>query len=496
MSSLCLMVLSVGLGQAYDRNEWLLAPQFIPGVELVYRGVCIEQNLVPGVQHQRQYDLEMILLMQNQTANFGNAVLQTSLSVKEPRNLGGKDNANAPGSVRLELVQLDRRGGLHLRPKAKKDLPDETERTLAIPLDGPPLLETGAFFEAPVVPVNLLSYWEQHEDHRPRRGWRVLKEDKCIDTSCLKLQWTQQSADWKEPRADSTAWQREDTIWFAYRDGQVFRVERVIERRDPGRTEPTQRIITKYELESRFRYVAEQGNENGARLYQDRVDEIGKFLKFQEEAIPLLQQPAQYRKNIDALLGKIATYVDANPPNYYRKAVIHLKSKLERARTGELPVHAHVASEAVEAHPLRVGIDRVPNFVIAELTCQTANNTRDFKQYLGQPVLVLYYDPTTATGKEVLLFGQKMCDKYGDDVQVLGMAVSDDLELVRRQHEGLDLSYPILDGKAMIRAFGVDATPRVVVLDSQGVLRCAFTGWGFHSPAEVDGEIDKLLRKK
>jgi peroxiredoxin len=356
--------------------------------------------------------------------------------------------------------------------------------------------ETGPFFEAPLGPVNRLSYWEQHEDHRPRRGWRVAGVETCIDTSCLKLQWTQQSPDWNAPRADSTAWRREDTIWFAYQAGQVFRVERIIERREPGRTAPTQRIITKYELASRFRYIAEWGNEAGGRLYDDRMDEINKFLKFQEEAAPLLQQPAHFRKNIDALLGKIAAYVEKNPPNHYRNSVVHLKNKLERARTGEVPPSTIVAVSAVEVQPLRVGIDKVPSFVIAELTSLTAGNTRKFEEYLGQPVLVLYYDPATPTGKEVLLFAQKLCDKYEDDLQVLGMAVSDDLELVRRQHQALDLSFPILDGKAMIRAFGVDGTPRVVVLDAQGVVRCAFTGWGFHSPAEVDGEIRKLMPKK
>src|ERR1700677_2032803 len=102
MSSLCLIALSLSLGQTFDRPEWALAPAFIPGVELVYRGTCTEQSLVPGVQHQRQYDLEMILLMQNKTASGGDAMLQTSLTVHEPKIFSARESPSVPGSVRLD----------------------------------------------------------------------------------------------------------------------------------------------------------------------------------------------------------------------------------------------------------------------------------------------------------------------------------------------------------------------------------------------------------
>jgi hypothetical protein len=39
----------------------------------------------------------------------------------------------------------------------------------------------------------------------------------------------------------------------------------------------------------------------------------------------------------------------------------------------------------------------------------------------------------------------------------------------------------------------VDALPRLVVLDGQGVVRAASTGWGQHTAGEITAEVQKLL---
>ena len=454
MIALYLLTISLTQGQTYERPEFPLRVQLTAGQELVYRGTSVEQSLIPGVQHQRQYALEAIYFVHNIGPNLADAVLQTTVSMREPMG-PGKQAVMAPGSVRLDLLQIDRRG--RLLPIGDKDMP------LSIPLNGPALLESGAFFETPIVPVNRQAYWEEFEDHRPLRGWRMLGVEAYRGVTCVKLQMTQQSSDWNKPRADSTAWRRQDLLWFGYQTGQVFHVERTIERREPARTEPTQRIVTIFDLESMFRY--------DGRLADDRKEEIVKVRKFQVEARPLLQQPASFRPQIEALLGKITGYTAKTPPTPYRKTLVHLQSQLERSRSGEVPV----------------------SVAVSDLTDLTDNNSCRFYDLLGRPILVFYYNPTTRTGKEVLRFAQSVLDQHGDDVRVLGMAVSDDLKLILKQYEDMDLRFRILDGKAMLGTFGVDGTPRVIVVDGKGVVHCAFTGWGYHSPDEVNAAIRSCL---
>ena len=53
MSAICLLSFALALGQNFDRGEWSLVPQYEVGLELVYRGTCTEESLIPGVRHQR-----------------------------------------------------------------------------------------------------------------------------------------------------------------------------------------------------------------------------------------------------------------------------------------------------------------------------------------------------------------------------------------------------------------------------------------------------------
>ena len=48
---------------------------------------------------------------------------------------------------------------------------------------------------------------------------------------------------------------------------------------------------------------------------------------------------------------------------------------------------------------------------------------------------------------------------------------------------------------AVLGLFGVDGTPRFVVLDGQGIVRAAWTGWGMHTAAEVSQQLEKWMGK-
>jgi hypothetical protein len=53
----------------------------------------------------------------------------------------------------------------------------------------------------------------------------------------------------------------------------------------------------------------------------------------------------------------------------------------------------------------------------------------------------------------------------------------------------------VLDGRGLHHTYGVDGTPRLVVLDGNGVLRGGWTGWGGHTASEVAREVERWLPK-
>jgi len=469
-TSFLLLACACSLGQPNSRSEWQLTPQLAPGQELVYTGACIEESLVPNVQFQRQYRVETLVFVLGGAPGRWDVAVMTVLSQRTPRaEPGGKEMKVI--SVRLEQAQVNAQG--KLTQGAGIPLP---------PLSGPPTFETGCFVEAPGTRLTKSSMWEVNEDSRPPRAWQVAGLEAVNGVTCVKVIGQQQSPDWDRPRGDHTAWRRRDVVWIAPQLGVAQKVERTIEQRDPLRRDPTSRVIVQYELQSPLRY---QGP-----LFEDRKQEIAKVRKFQEDAALLLKQPAQNRAQLDALLKKVSLHVENHAPTPYRKAVVHLASRIENAKNGNA-----VADPTIDENPrpvAAVGIgQRVPDFVVNELTGKQCRLSR----LLGRPVLVFFYAPTGDTGKEVLRFAQSLVQQHGDKISVMAMAVTNDAEVARKQHAELRLSFPILDGGGMRLTFGVDATPRVVLLDPEGYVRVACTGWGVHVPREIQDELQRWLRK-
>jgi peroxiredoxin len=300
--------------------------------------------------------------------------------------------------------------------------------------------------------------------------------------TCVKLVGRQQSLDWDEPRADQTAWRRRDTVWINPQLGVAERVERVVERRDPARRDPTHRLSVTYALTSRLRYPG--------RLLDDRKQEILKAKRFHDDAAMFLKQPAQFPAQLDALVKKVSHHIEHQPPTPYRKAVFHLASRIDSARRGDTPPEP-VADDLRPIGAVRLG-QRVPDFVVSDLLGRPSTR---LSRLLGKPILVCFFDPASATGVEVMRFVRGLSEKHGDELAVMAMAVTADAELARRLHRDLRLQFTILDGKAMRLTFGVDATPRQVLLDGAGHVRYAVTGWGPHVPREVQEELERWLPK-
>jgi len=475
VTTLCLFTCALTLGQPDGRSAWQLAPHLFDGLELTYSGSYHEEVLLPGVKFNRSYRLDATLFVLDSRPDHWDVAFLTALSLRSNRHDPGREPAvGAPSSVRLEIGEVDRRGRLKGRGGIN----------LAVAVDGPPTMETGAVVELPVTALGRNQVWEVGEEGRPPRTWQVLGAEFCNGTTCVKISGQQQSSDWDSPRGDHTAWRRRDTLWVAPQLGIAYRVERVVERREPNRRDPTHRLEVRYELDSRLRYPG--------KLFDDRQHEIMKAVKFREDAAKPLAQPAAFRPQIEVLLKKIAYHLENFAATPYRKAVVHLQAQLERASRGELPAEPVTEESQPDATRVRLG-QRAPDFVVTDLI----NKDSSVRLYrcLGQPILIVFYSPATATGKEVLEFSRDLRERNKGGVSILAMAVTGDAELARRQHTQLKLPFTILDGHGLHTTFAVTATPRLVLLDRDGIVRGAFTGWGIHTPREVETELERWLSK-
>jgi peroxiredoxin len=290
----------------------------------------------------------------------------------------------------------------------------------------------------------------------------------------------QQSADWDHPRADSTAWRRTDTVWLVPRGGYACRLERVVERREPARRDPSQKSITRYELESSLQYPGQ--------LWEDRQREIRLVRGLSDALAPLLPQAGKVGpKPFEAILAKITYHYEHVPPTPYRAVLKQMQARAEAGRRGESPPLAMSESAGPVAQVLTVGRP-APDFLVKDLT---ANDTTTLRHWLGRPVLMVFYNPTALTAADVLSFAQSVCAEQGEQVTVLGMAVFEDSERILKQRTDLHLTFPILAGAGLRLSYVLDTTPKLIVLDGSGVTRGTYIGWGPETAISVK---DELLR--
>ena len=105
----------------------------------------------------------------------------------------------------------------------------------AVPLEGPPTLECGAFAVVPDGRVAADATWETAEEGRPMRTWRAPGAKQIDGERCVKLEGVQKSDDWDEPRGRPPRLRRTDTVRLA--PGLGVRLPRGARRRTP-RTGP------------------------------------------------------------------------------------------------------------------------------------------------------------------------------------------------------------------------------------------------------------------
>jgi hypothetical protein len=469
--TLCLVSCVLATAQPGDHSEWLLIPRMGKGQELVYRGSYAEEaagNI--GVQFGRTYKFECRVLVLDTYPKGADLALWTVLRTADK----GERTEDAPCfSARLELAKVDLQGKLSADPGV----------AMTIPLDGPPSLEAGAFVEAPRGRVAADQSWEVLETGRPAQSWKAGGAATMGGVNCVKMIGVQHTDDWEKPRADHDAWRRNDTVWFNTRLGAAQRVERVIERREPGKQDAARRYVLKYELESSLQYPAQ--------LFEDRQREVARIHSFFEAAAPLLAAPAKNGAGLESLQGKIKEYLDRQSASPYREAAVQLKRRVDAARRGETVTTPPPEEKDVTRTVAKIG-SVAPDFLAPELGGKESVRPR---KWLGRPVLMVFYNPKSQSAEEVLRFAQTTADRYRDSVTVVGMAMTDDADKVRKQKDDWHLGFTVYSGLGLRKSYDVDATPTLMVLDAEGVLTSAFVGWGQETSSGVLGELKQAVQK-
>jgi peroxiredoxin len=452
-------------------GDWLIAPRLLRSQELVYRGSYTADSDSVGIHFSRSYRLDLRLFVLDVTPKGTEVAFLTTWRVRDLQpNQIARGIDQPPNSVRLEVAQVDPLGRL---------APTNGVR-LQVPLDALPTAECGAFVEAPDHKIALDEIWEANEEGRPAMVWRVLGTEQANGTTCVKLRGVQQSTDWDKPRADRTSWRRTDTVWMSSRLGVAVRVERVIERREPARQEVTQKSTLRYDLESSLQFP---GN-----LADDRRQEISRARAFAESAAPLVVTPTKMVPQLNALYNKITFALDNSPATPYRDAILQVRRRVEAARRGEGV--APLAEDTVARSQVANLGELAPDFVAPDIV---THDSARLQHWRGKPILLVFFHPASVNANELLRFSQQLTTTYPTQMTVLGMSMVEETDRVLKQRSDLELTFPLLKGNGLRASYALEATPKMVLIDPNGIVRAAWTGWGSETPSEVLQELRRWL---
>jgi peroxiredoxin len=431
------------------------------GQELIYRGWFTEET----PKRTRRYHAEIRILVL-ETSPTGSSVALLTETDPQEKNL---PQQNEPGRrAHLELIGVNLNGRVTL----------DSGKSLPILQPSPPEIEAGCFVELPTDKTGGMTAWTTMESTEPRR-WRMMETEAVDGQVCLKLLGIQQSEDWDHPRADRTAWRRQDTVWLSPQMGLAVQYERVIERRDPSCPKPNQRSTAELYLKSSLVYPGQ--------LFRDRQAEINLYKQYSQLAEACFREPSpDSPRRSRALAAKIAYHCETQPPTAYRAVLRALQDRLEEAARGDLPpipsgheirpVAAHVAASPT-----------APDFVTTDFA--TGESIR-LQLLRGRPVLLLFYHPRSVSAADLLSLAQTISQTTS--IHVLGLSVVDQAAAVLKQRSELKLTFSLANGAELRATYGVDTTPKIIVIDSDGIIRRTFEGWGEETPSMIREEVGRL----
>ena len=237
--------------------------------------------------------------------------------------------------------------------------------------------------------------------------------------SCLKLVGVQQTEDWDRPRGDRGAWQRRTPSGSPPGSASPSASSASSCSAEPARREPSQRSQLRYDLESSLQYPGQ--------LSEDSRQEVLQAWAFRDSAAPLLPNPGAHGQRLTALLKKINNHLQNQPPTpTARPSSRSSAGSRRRPRARRRRRRPTRSPRPGRGRPRRTG-PRLRGDRLHQ------PGQRHLRQWLGRPVLLVFYLPSSPTATEVLRFAQEVSDAHGKHVAVLGLSVSDDAGQVLRQ---------------------------------------------------------------
>jgi hypothetical protein len=480
----CLLAAAVAAQDADPSPPPLRLPR---GQELVYLGSVQEEEPGRSARFLRRWQLEARALALESKADSTTIAVMTILrsTAASPANERRPD-AQQPASVRLELVEVDPQGRLR----------GEEPLSLWHTLDGPSTWEFGFFVEVPRDPAkrDLTPQpsspirregqggevsWLIAPPGRPPARYRTAGFDPVNGVMCLKVEGEQQSADWDRPRADSTAWRVREKLWITPRTGYAQQVERVLERRDPAHREPAYRLVTRYKLDN--------WNSYRGPFFEDRRREIQQTKLYADRVVALLPNAADHGPTFETIIARISHFVQKHPETPYREALVHTRRLAEAGRRNEIPPQLVPARQVPH---LAIG-KPAPDFVVTDL--RTGRNLT-LRQWRGKTLLMAFYHPGSPSAAEMLGAVQRLqVGPAGKKLLAVGFVMSDDHAAATALGQQLNLTFPQVAGTNLRASYEVEATPRFVLVDRDGLVAAVSTGFGPETPAALAVEIERAM---
>src|SRR5262249_46092981 len=227
-------------------------------------------------------------------------------------------------------------------------------------------------------------------------------------------------------------------------------------------------------------------------------------------AASLVGEPAKYHKQLTVLQRRISAHLENQSPTPYRDAIAQIKRQVDAACKGEGvtvghhgPARPSGSSEGAGGNkpapaplplPAAVAVgEAAPDFVATEFTTK---GTARLDRWKGRPILLVFYHPSSITIRDLLRFAQEVHTGYSRHVSVIGLSVSDDNQAVLTQLKELKLGFPVLYGGGIRISYGVETTPKLVLIDSAGIVRGMYMGWGAETAREVLTDLRRWLPVK
>jgi peroxiredoxin len=460
-------------------------PKLDKGLEITWRGTFSEAILRPNVRAFRSYEVETRLFVWDASPKGADAALLTSIKLKPDI----KPAVPPSAIVRLELVRIDPHGKISmLNADAFTEAPDK-RKSSGLPLlfmEGLPTFEPNLFVEFPTSTMKIHQAWDVAEDKRPNHTFRIDGFESVKGARSCRVIATQQTEDWENPHIDQTAWRRVDTISISCKYGYCGRLERSIEKRDPQSGQVGFRSKLACEQVGIMRYPDRFGD--------DRREEImaaAQFATFFEQSI---REPSRDgTKPFEQLLARIDIHLTSHVPGDaipYREAILSVKRKAEAAKRGYIPPVPPPPETIGDAASLALS-KAAPDITLTNLI---NNESTRLSKLRGRPVVLLYYQPSSArTAEPVLRFAQTLYERHGAKAFILPLAIGPN-DAALKQRNDLTLTVNVVAGREVYKIHGVASAPCFAVLDDTGVVRKMTLGWSDENAGAIRDELEKWLK--